>query len=77
MTVVELNEWIPSEQFTLKRDNVTDGHIGVVYAKFPSSALGNNHSTQGAIDPSAPALVGGIASDCAHFVLACSNCRNA
>ena len=42
MTVVELNEWIPSEQFMLKRDNITDALMGVVYAKLPSSALGHH-----------------------------------
>lgn len=42
MTVVELNEWIPSEQFVLKNDNITAGLMGVFYAKFPSSALGHH-----------------------------------
>lgn len=42
MTIVELNEWIPSEQFVLKKDNVSDAFLGVFYAKFPSSALGHH-----------------------------------
>ena len=42
MTVVELDEWIPSEQFAMKKDNITDALFGVIYAKFPSSALGHH-----------------------------------
>ena len=42
MTVVEMDEWIPTEQFPLKKDNITDAYFGVIYAKFPSSALGHH-----------------------------------
>ena len=42
MTVVEMDEWIPTEQFSLKKDNITDAYFGVIYAKFPSSALGHH-----------------------------------
>jgi Mg2+ and Co2+ transporter CorA len=42
MTVVEMNEWIPMEQFELKRDNVTDALMGIVQAKLPTSALGHH-----------------------------------
>ena len=42
MTVVELNEWIPTEQFALKKDNITDAFMGVIQAKFPRTALGHH-----------------------------------
>ena len=37
-----MDEWIPTEQFPLKKDNITDAYFGVIYAKFPSSALGHH-----------------------------------
>ena len=42
MTVVEMNEWIPTEQFELSRDNITDALTGIIQAKLPSSALGHH-----------------------------------
>lgn len=42
MTVVELDEWIPSEQFKLEKDNITEALVGVVQAKLPNSALGHH-----------------------------------
>ena len=42
MTVVELNEWIPYEQFPLKKDNITDTYLGIIQAKLPNSALGHH-----------------------------------
>ncbi len=37
-----MNEWIPSEQFSMKVDNVTNALMGIVYAKLPTSALGHH-----------------------------------
>ena len=42
MTVVELDEWVPLEQFEMKRDNITDTYMGMVYIKLPNSALGHH-----------------------------------
>ena len=42
MTVIELNEWIPYEQFEMKQDEITDTHLGVVQVKLPNSALGHH-----------------------------------
>ena len=42
MTVVELDEWIPYEQFEMKQDEITDTYLGVVQVKLPNSALGHH-----------------------------------
>ena len=42
MTVVELSEWIPREQFEMTKDTLSNAYMGMIYAKFPNSALGHH-----------------------------------